>query len=109
MELFPSQIEDKQENQTIEQAVKFGALLGEGGSFSLSPKATVNARMWANEQSSEMNPRTLELLCREVCDKNNIEISVLQAPDLHREKLNLIEAVGQGSPVPPRLIVMTYM
>lgn len=34
MELFPSQIEDKQENQTIEQAVKFGALLGEGGSFS---------------------------------------------------------------------------
>ena len=28
------QIEDKQENQTIEQAVKFGALLGEGGSFS---------------------------------------------------------------------------
>lgn len=54
--------------------------------------------MWANEQSSEMNPRTLELLCREVCDKNNIEISVLQAPDLHREKLNLIEAVGQGSP-----------
>ena len=63
--------------------------------------------MWANEQSSEMNPRTLELLCREICDKNNIEISVLQvgtptpahpkAPDLHREKLNMIEAVGQGS------------
>ena len=80
---------------------------------------TVNARMWANEQSSEMNPRTLELLCREICDKNNIEISVLQgrtptpaypqAPDLHREKLNMIEAVGQGSACPPRLIVMTYV
>ena len=41
----------------------------------------MNARCWANEQASEMNPRTLELLCRQICDRDNVEISVLQAPD----------------------------
>ena len=66
----------------------------------------MNARCWANEQASEMNPRTLELLCRQICDR---EISVLQAPDLHKESLNMIEAVGQGSIYPPRLILMTYV
>lgn len=76
---------------------------------SISSTETVNARMWANAPSSEMNPRTLELLCRDICDKNSIEINVLQAPDLRREKLNMIDAVGQGASVPPRLIVMTYM
>ena len=54
----------------------------------------MNARCWANEQASEMNPRTLELLCRQICDRDNVEISVLQAPDLHKESLIMIEAVG---------------
>ena len=69
----------------------------------------MNARCWANEQASEMNPRTLELLCCQICDRDNVEISVLQAPDLHKESLNMIEAVGQGSIYPPRLILMTYV
>lgn len=53
----------------VEQAINYGALVGEG---------TVNARVWANEQSSEMNPRSLELLCRRVCEKANVEFKVLQ-------------------------------
>ena len=56
-----------------------------------------------------MDPRALELLCRQVCSRDNVEISVLQAPALLNEALNLIEAVGRGSQVPPRLILMTYM
>lgn len=98
--LVPDKIAEPAENAKIEQAIKYGALLGEG---------TVNARMWANEQTSEMNPRFLELLCRQICDKNNIEIAVLQQPDLQQEKLNMIQAVGQGAECPPRLIVMTYV
>ena len=69
----------------------------------------MDARCWANEQTSEMNPRSLELMCRQICDRNNIEISVLQSPDLQKENLNLIQAVGQGAACPPRLIVMTYV
>lgn len=53
----------------MEQAIRYGALVGE---------STVNARIWANEQSSEMNPRALELLCRHICERDNVEFKVLQ-------------------------------
>ena len=44
----------------------------------------MNARIWANEQSSELNPRSLELLCRRICERDNVEFKVLQV-DLRSE------------------------
>lgn len=96
----PDKPAEEADNAKLAQATKFGALLGEG---------TVNARSWANEQSSELDPRGLELLCRQICDRDNIEISVLQAPELSKESLGLLAAVGAAPACPPRLIVMTYM
>lgn len=98
--LIPDKPAEEADNAKLAQATKFGALLGEG---------TVNARSWANEQLSELDPRGLELLCRQICDRDNIEISVLQAPELSKESLGLLAAVGSGAACPPRLIVMTYM
>lgn len=69
VDLVPSTVVEESESKKIEQAIKYGALLGEG---------TVNARLWANDQSSEMNPRAMELLCRSICQKDNIEFNVLQ-------------------------------
>lgn len=100
MTLIPDKPAEEADNAKLEQATKFGALLGEG---------TVNARCWANEQASELDPRGLELLCRQICDRDNIEISVLQAPELPKESLGLLSAVGSGAACPPRLILMTYM
>ena len=86
--LIPDKPAEEADNAKLAQATKFGALLGEG---------TVN------------DPRGLELLCRQICDRDNIEISVLQAPELSKESLGLLAAVGSGAACPPRLIVMTYM
>lgn len=72
VDLVPS-TDNTAENAKIEQAIKYGALLGEG---------TVNARLWANDQESEMNPRSLELLCRSIAQKNNLEFSVLQVTEM---------------------------
>lgn len=69
VDFVPATMVDDSESKKIDQAIKYGALLGEG---------TVNARLWANDQPSEMNPRSLELLCRSICQKDNIEFSVLQ-------------------------------
>ena len=73
VDLVPSTVPEEEESKKIEQAIKYGALLGEG---------TVNARLWANDQPSEMNPRAMELLCRNICEKDNIQFSVLQVKDL---------------------------
>ena len=83
----------------VDQAIRYGALLGEG---------TVNARLWANDQESEMNPRTMELLCRSIAQKNNLEFTVIQDPQLKENSLNMIEAVGRGSACPPRLLLLRY-
>lgn len=69
VDLVPATVPEEEQSKQIEQAIKFGALLGEG---------TVNARLWANDQPSEMNPRAMELLCRHVCEKDNIQFTVLQ-------------------------------
>lgn len=45
--LIPDKPAEEADNAKLAQATKFGALLGEG---------TVNARSWANEQSSEAGP-----------------------------------------------------
>ena len=69
VDLVPSTVPEEEESKKIEQAIKYGALLGEG---------TVNARLWANDQPSEMNTRAMELLCRNICEQDNIQFSVLQ-------------------------------
>ena len=104
---------DKSDDQdsTLENYINYGTILGEG---------TTNARFWANEQPSEMNPRSLEILCRKIAEENRIHIDVIQvcflwkqklmkqAPELISGGLNMINAVGQGSACPPRLILMEY-
>ena len=62
---------DKSDDQdsTLENYINYGTILGEG---------TTNARFWANEQPSEMNPRSLEILCRKIAEENRIHIDVIQ-------------------------------
>lgn len=75
VDFVPSKPLPDEQAASVEQAIRYGALVGEG---------TVNARIWANEQSSELNPRSLELLCRRICERDNVEFKVLQV-DLRSE------------------------
>ena len=75
VDFVPSKPLPDEQAAAVEQAIRYGALVGEG---------TVNARIWANEQSSELNPRSLELLCRRICERDNVEFKVLQV-DLRSE------------------------
>lgn len=66
------------------------------------------ARDLENETSENITPATFEAEVRRVAREEKLTIKVLQEPELKKQSMNLLRAVGQGSKVPPRLIVLEY-
>lgn len=66
------------------------------------------ARDLENETSENITPATFEAEVRRVAREEKLTLKVLQEPELKKQHMNLIRAVGQGSKVPPRLIVLEY-
>ncbi len=66
------------------------------------------ARDLENETSEKITPATFEAEVRRVAREEKLTVKVLQEPELKKRNMNLIRAVGQGSKVPPRLIVLEY-
>jgi leucyl aminopeptidase len=66
------------------------------------------ARDLVNEPASEMTPRKLADVARDVAQKHHLEIKVLGPKDLEKLGTKLLLAVSQGSDEEPRLIHLTY-
>lgn len=61
-----------------------------------------------NENASTVTPDRLAKEALSLQNTKNCKVTVLKDADINRLGLNLIKAVGQGSPTPPRLIFIEY-
>lgn len=65
-------------------------------------------RNLVNDNASEIIPAKLASEARKIATKNKLKIKVLNEKQIEKEKLGLLQAVGQGAPYPPRLIIIEY-
>jgi len=61
-----------------------------------------------NERGEIANPAWYEQQAQKVCEAEGLAIQVVNQAELQRLGLNLLNAVGQGAQVPPRLVLMQY-
>ncbi len=61
-----------------------------------------------NENAHIANPEFLATQAKKIAKAGKMAISVLTEKDLVKKGLGLLFAVGQGSPFPPRLVVVEY-
>lgn len=66
------------------------------------------ARWLGDNPGNKINPETLSNFVKEKFKSTKIEVDVWQKDRLTKEKMELLLGVGQGSSIPPRLIVMQY-
>jgi len=71
-------------------------------------EAQMFARDLASEPPNVLNPKTFPERVMEKVKGLPIEVEVLDENDLKKEGLELLLAVGKGSDVPPRLLIMRY-
>ncbi len=61
-----------------------------------------------NENSIEVNPATFAAEALKVAKELKLKYKVLEEPELKKQNMNLLRAVGRGAEVPPRLVVLEY-
>lgn len=66
------------------------------------------ARDLVNENASEITPERLAKEAQSMGRACGMKVTVLDEKEIDKQGLNLIKAVGQGSPHPPRLIMIEY-
>ena len=66
------------------------------------------ARDFVNQPANEMYPEILAQQAREIAEKHELEIEVLDEKVLKKNGYNGIMSVGKGSQFPPRMIIMRY-
>ncbi len=71
-------------------------------------QAQMFARELAAEPPNVLNPKTFPERVIEAARGLPIEFEVLEKEDLEKEGLNLLLAVGKGSDIPPRLLILRY-
>ncbi len=71
-------------------------------------QATNYVRDLQFDNADLVTPAYMEKQARQLAKKHKLKLKVFQAKDLKKMGANLILAVGQGSQVPPRLIILTY-
>jgi leucyl aminopeptidase len=71
-------------------------------------EAVCYARDLTNENASVVTPERLAREARTIGKTGGIRVAVLDEKAIAKKGLRLLEAVGQGSATPPRLIIMEY-
>jgi leucyl aminopeptidase len=84
-------------------AIRRGAQAGE-----IIAQSTNLARDLSNEPGSVHTPAWMAAQARKLGRELELRVSVLGEPELRKEKMGAILAVGRGSAHPPRLIVLEY-
>lgn len=70
--------------------------------------AVCYARELVNDNACRVTPHYLAEQARTVARHAGMKIVVLKRKEIQTQKLGLLAAVGQGSPYPPRLVLMHY-
>ncbi len=66
------------------------------------------ARWLGDNPGNKINPETLSNFVKEKFKNTEIKVDIWEKDRLIKEKMELLLGVGQGSSIPPRLIVMQY-
>jgi Leucyl aminopeptidase len=66
------------------------------------------ARDLVNENASVVFPEAFAKESRKLAKKSHLKCTVLTEKDIDKKGLGLLKAVGQGSPYPPRLVMIEY-
>lgn len=66
------------------------------------------ARNLVNGNAGDITPEALARKARSIGRAGGMRVTVLTEAEIRRQGLGLLAAVGQGSPFPPRLILMEY-
>ncbi|MCL2475355.1 MAG: leucyl aminopeptidase, partial [Chloroflexi bacterium] len=70
--------------------------------------AVMRARDLVNEPAGDLNPATFATMAQKIAVENKLSYQEFSEVDLKDKGLNALLAVGKGSDVPPRLIIMQY-
>jgi leucyl aminopeptidase len=81
----------------IQTAAERGVIIGEGAN---------TARTLANRSANDLSPAVLADEARVIAERNGLWIDVIEADRATELGMGMFMAVGQGSDVPPRMIVM---
>ena len=84
------------ESKTIEKSFKELELVKQNVFF---------CRDLVNEPANELNPNTYSELCKNI---KGVEVEILDDKELKKLGMNCILAVGQGSEIKPKLVVLKY-
>lgn len=87
------------DQKRLEQILRRGLILTE---------ATNLAREITNQPGNRVGPRDMVDRAKKVAQAEGLDIEVLEEKDLEELGMNALLAVGQGSHLPPRLIILTH-
>jgi leucyl aminopeptidase len=71
-------------------------------------EAVFNARDYANSPGCELNPVTFSNQLKTFSKKLDIKTTILKKKEIEAKKMGGLLAVGQGSKIPPRFVIMEY-
>ena len=71
-------------------------------------ECTNTARDIANTHGDDLTPKALAAAAKKLATGTKVTVKVLGLPEIKKQKLNLVEAVGKGSHNEPQFIVMEY-
>ncbi len=89
----------KDQINAVKSGIRTGLALGEGVQI---------ARDLINEPSNKMDPAIFAGRVQRLAKKFGLKVRILEKRELEKEKMGGLLAVGQGSVIPPRLVVLTY-
>lgn len=70
--------------------------------------AVLSARDLVNTPAMDMTPADLEREAKRLATKHKLQLTVFDEKELKRRQMQAILAVGQGSAVPPRMLILEY-
>jgi leucyl aminopeptidase len=84
----------------INPGIKYGTIVSKNVNI---------AKDICNEPSNYMTPDVFARHAEKIFEGTSVKCTVLNEKEIASENMNLLLAVGQGSPTPPRLVVLEYI
>ncbi len=96
---FTILVEAASQQGAAKKGLERGMILSEAANYT---------RDLVNIPAMDMHPASLEAAARKLAKQHKLGFKVFQAPELKKRKMNAILAVGQGSAIKPRMLILEY-
>jgi leucyl aminopeptidase len=99
LKTFTILVESKAQVAAATKGLERGRILGDAVNY---------ARDLISTPPADMNPQSLEQAARELAKRHNLKLTVFDEAELKRRKMGALLAVGKGSAVRPRMLILEY-